>query len=586
MESFLASKRKQLNLSQRQLADSLGYAPQLVSLWEKGKSYPDLAVWSQYAYLLQLTLEAFLTEGNNRPHAENGLSFDAQKFAANLKQLRERKGLTQGDLAHSIGVNIKTVSNWERGISFPNKERFLQLSVLFHCSIDELYFALEPRPPIVPEAVNVHKTKRVLLVFLALFVAISLTTVGTVLSLRPISADPNRQSQEETPSSIQTPEEKHIVTIKLIESNQHIDTYEIVYDDGSAITFTLNGHTGKIVSSVPLPNLSYENGFFLIDGTPTEFKVETTFVDLSKPCDITFINNTENLIMFGIVYPRKNTIVDFFQLDYKGDDVYHIYSQHDVYLTEGGSCVIDDYDTGIIIDFDTYYPETVSSAAIQTIEYMHSEGNLDYYDLVMETGFEIIFTYDAPRQIVTIGNSLFREKISLSDSKGFWCLNGAVTNFRVHSSAGPYDGRVFSVRWLEHDGTLIKQDRWTEGCIPVFAGAGSLSYYDGKVYYDFSYWSPEIVSIHEDCSYTANYAGNLNNRSYRLVYDAQKQMNLIDGFSLDGFNEEVLYLPITCEGTIVDGIISLPEDFPADLKVYIPSTYSYIDESIQKLTVQ
>ena len=601
MESFLASRRKQLNFSQRQIADFLGYAPQLVSLWEKGKTYPDLAVWSRYAGILRLTLEAFLSERDDGElHVNDAPSFDAEKFSANLKRLRERRGCTQGEVARFLGVNIKTVSNWERGVSFPNRERFLQLTGFFHCAIDELYFALEPRPVIMPEVTKPNKTRRNLLAFSTLLAAISAVAIGSVFAARASSndsgtqgqgeglssaqipvVDPGRQSQEPL-ESIQQPKERQIVAIRLIESDQDVDTYEIAYDDGSSVRFTLNRYTGRIASSSPLPELGYENGVFLVDGEPTEYRVETTFADLSKPINVVFINNVENLILFGIVYARKSAVVDFFQVLYEGGENYHIYSEHDVYLTQEGSCVVDGYDTGVVIDFKAYYPENVTLASVESINYLHSEGYLDYYDLVMETGFEVFFTYDAPRKAVSVGNALFRGKISLLDSKGFWNLNGEQTGFRVHSSKGPYEDNIFTVRWLDYDGVLIMEDQWTEGCIPVYAGASGLGHLDGGVTYNFSYWSPEISSIHEDTFYTANYAGNLTNRSYRVVYDEERELNLINGFSLEGFTEETLYLPINCDGVLVDGITSLPEDFPSDIEVHIPATYSYVSESVRE----
>lgn len=41
----------------------------------------------------------------------------AQDERSTFKQLRERVGLSQDELARQIGVTGKTVSNWERGIS-------------------------------------------------------------------------------------------------------------------------------------------------------------------------------------------------------------------------------------------------------------------------------------------------------------------------------------------------------------------------------------------------------------------------------------------------------------------------------------
>ena len=37
-----------------------------------------------------------------------------------VKQLRERLGLTQEHLAHKLGVTVKTVNRWERGRSKPS----------------------------------------------------------------------------------------------------------------------------------------------------------------------------------------------------------------------------------------------------------------------------------------------------------------------------------------------------------------------------------------------------------------------------------------------------------------------------------
>lgn len=40
-----------------------------------------------------------------------------QIFAERLKHLREEQGLTQAQLAELVGVDFRTVSIWERGIT-------------------------------------------------------------------------------------------------------------------------------------------------------------------------------------------------------------------------------------------------------------------------------------------------------------------------------------------------------------------------------------------------------------------------------------------------------------------------------------
>jgi len=48
-----------------------------------------------------------------------------------LKELREERGLTQPELAEQIGVNYRTISNWERGVSEPDLESLRKLCDFF-----------------------------------------------------------------------------------------------------------------------------------------------------------------------------------------------------------------------------------------------------------------------------------------------------------------------------------------------------------------------------------------------------------------------------------------------------------------------
>ncbi len=55
-----------------------------------------------------------------------------------IKFYRERDGLSQEKLAEKIYVSRQSISNWENERSYPDIHNILQLSVLFHVSLDEL----------------------------------------------------------------------------------------------------------------------------------------------------------------------------------------------------------------------------------------------------------------------------------------------------------------------------------------------------------------------------------------------------------------------------------------------------------------
>jgi len=63
---------------------------------------------------------------------------DFKMIGGRIKELRQKKGVTQGDLADSLMVSFQAVSNWERGISPPDVENIVRLAEYFGVLTDDL----------------------------------------------------------------------------------------------------------------------------------------------------------------------------------------------------------------------------------------------------------------------------------------------------------------------------------------------------------------------------------------------------------------------------------------------------------------
>ena len=59
-------------------------------------------------------------------------------FAENLKNLRKAKGITQKQLAETLGVDQRTVSAWENGVCEPSFDLLLKLCQFFNETFDEI----------------------------------------------------------------------------------------------------------------------------------------------------------------------------------------------------------------------------------------------------------------------------------------------------------------------------------------------------------------------------------------------------------------------------------------------------------------
>ncbi len=56
----------------------------------------------------------------------------------NLKEARNRAGLTQQDIADKLKIDRSSVAKWESGEVMPRADKLKQLSEILGCTIDDL----------------------------------------------------------------------------------------------------------------------------------------------------------------------------------------------------------------------------------------------------------------------------------------------------------------------------------------------------------------------------------------------------------------------------------------------------------------
>ena len=143
---FFIERRKKVGLSQSKISEILGYSSQSVSAWESGRSFPDLSIWSKYASILGVDLEGFIFAKEQKNNVRcDSIKFDSDKFSKYLKYLRKKNNLILSDLSKLIGVNVKTISAWEKAKSYPNLQTYIKLCNLYMLTMDELYFVIQDK---------------------------------------------------------------------------------------------------------------------------------------------------------------------------------------------------------------------------------------------------------------------------------------------------------------------------------------------------------------------------------------------------------------------------------------------------------
>lgn len=57
-----------------------------------------------------------------------------------IKAARVNAGLTQAVFAKAVGVGVKTVQNWEAGVSSPRADKMPEICNVLGCKIEDIIF--------------------------------------------------------------------------------------------------------------------------------------------------------------------------------------------------------------------------------------------------------------------------------------------------------------------------------------------------------------------------------------------------------------------------------------------------------------
>ncbi len=103
---FIATKRREQNLTQAQLAEMLGVSNKTVSKWETGKSMPDYSIVESLCNVLNISVGELLSGKEKEPDSKT--SFNEEDVALLLYKATQMENSKNIQFDKSFGKTAKT----------------------------------------------------------------------------------------------------------------------------------------------------------------------------------------------------------------------------------------------------------------------------------------------------------------------------------------------------------------------------------------------------------------------------------------------------------------------------------------------
>ena len=118
---YVAWRRKQRGLTQKDLAEALGFTSQGISRFEKTDSAFDLHLLRRLCVALDVSPVDIFRREKEAPKFE-AFELDLDGLPSRLKALREKAGIPQSDLAIAANVTSRSLRAYERGDAIPSAQ--------------------------------------------------------------------------------------------------------------------------------------------------------------------------------------------------------------------------------------------------------------------------------------------------------------------------------------------------------------------------------------------------------------------------------------------------------------------------------
>ena len=77
---------------------------------------------------------------------KNSHDFDLTTFGCQIKEIREKQGLSRQKFANEMGLNKRYIAKIENEGQSPSLQVFIQLARKLHISVDKLIFSSDDEP--------------------------------------------------------------------------------------------------------------------------------------------------------------------------------------------------------------------------------------------------------------------------------------------------------------------------------------------------------------------------------------------------------------------------------------------------------